>query len=85
MRKIFIVILIFILAPSIAYEQQNKIAVIGYYAGSNATDLDSFSIEKLTHIIFSFCHLKGNRLNVDRAIDSITIQKMVSLKKEIRI
>lgn len=80
MRKIFIVILIFILAPSIAYEQK-KIAVIGYYAGSNAADLDSFSIEKLTHIIFSFCHLKGNRLNVDRAIDSLTIQKMVLLKK----
>lgn len=55
--------------------------VIGYYAGKSAAQLDSFSIEKLTHIIFSFCHLKGNRLNVDGANDSATIQKMVSLKK----
>ena len=54
--------------------------VIGYYAGS-AEKLDSFQVEKLTHIIFSFCHLKENRLHVSRAADSVTIQRMVGLKK----
>jgi chitinase len=82
MQKLFIVILILILVPSLSFEQQNKFAVIGYYAGKNAAQLDSFSIEKLTHIIFSFCHLKGNRLNVNDALDSVTIQKMVSLKSK---
>jgi chitinase len=53
--------------------------VIAYYAGASQR-LDSFAVEKLTHIIFSFCHLKGNRLTVDRASDSVTISKMVSLK-----
>ncbi len=54
-------------------------AVIAYYAGNNAL-IDSFPVEKLTHIIFSFCHLKGNKLSVDNAKDTATIQKLVSLK-----
>lgn len=81
MQKIFLIILIFILVPLASYEQRNRIAVIGYYAGKSPAQLDSFSVEKLTHIIFSFCHLKGNRLNVNDAIDSATIQKMVLLKQ----
>lgn len=58
----------------------NDIAVIAYYSG-NASLIDSFEIEKLTHIIFSFCHLKNNRLSVDNANDTATIQKLVLLKK----
>src|SRR5215213_6396518 len=54
--------------------------VTAYYAG-NAAMADSFEAEKLTHIIYSFCHLKGNRLNVDNAKDTATIHKLVSLKK----
>ncbi len=54
-------------------------AVIGYYAGKNVL-LDSFATEKLTHIIFSFCHLKGNLLSVSNANDSAIIQHMVALK-----
>ena len=64
-----------------SFSQKNSepFAVIAYYAG-NAQRLDSFKVEKLTHIIFSFCHLKGNRLHVRRAADTLTIQKMVGLK-----
>ena len=36
----------------------------------------------LTHIIFSFTHLAGNSLHVDKAKDSVTIRKLVSLKKK---
>lgn len=57
----------------------NNFKVIAYYS-SNAGSIDSFPIEKLTHIIYSFCHLKGDRLNVDDKADSLTIQKLVSLK-----
>jgi chitinase len=56
-----------------------KMAVIGYYAGRN-TAVDSFETNKLTHIIFSFCHLKGNRLNVSNADDTLTIRRLVALK-----
>lgn len=55
-------------------------AVIAYYAG-RTTMVDSFEVEKLTHIIFSFCHLKGDSLSVSNARDSATILRMVQLKK----
>jgi len=77
---IFSVILQFLSTNLSAQPQQNKISVIAYYAG-DVKGIDVSSIKKLTHIIFSFCHLKGNRLNVDTALDSLMIQKMVSLKK----
>ena len=64
------------------FAQQNvskKIAVIAYYAGRTSM-IDSFEVEKLTHLIFCFCHLKGNALSVGNARDSATIQRMVALK-----
>ena len=57
-----------------------EFAVIAYYFG-RTTMIDSFEIEKLTHLIFCFCHLKGNRLMVNSARDSATILRMVALKK----
>ena len=59
---------------------KKSIAVIAYYAG-RTTMIDSFEVEKLTHIIFSFCHLKGDTLSVSNARDSATILRMVALKK----
>jgi chitinase len=72
--------LAFITTNSFSQKKEPPFVVIGYYAG-NAARLDSFRIEQLTHIIFSFCHLKGNRLDVSRARDTLTIQKMIELKK----
>jgi chitinase len=57
------------------------LAVIGYYAGRSSA-LDSFPTEKLTHIIFSFCHLKGNRFSVNNGNDSNTIRHMIALKEK---
>lgn len=65
-----------------SFSQQKKdIAVIGYFAGPS-TALDSFPIQKLTHLIFSFCHLKEGKLSVDNAMDTACIQKMVSFKQK---
>lgn len=55
--------------------------VLAYYSG-NSSGIDGYAVDKLSHIIFSFCHLKGNRLSVDNAKDSATIRKLVSLKKK---
>lgn len=57
----------------------HPMAVIAYYAG-HAEQVDSFAAEKLTHIIFSFCHLKGNELTINNAQDTLTIQRLVALK-----
>ena len=59
---------------------KQKIAVIAYYAG-DAQGVSAYPVEKLTHIIFSFCHLKGNKISVDSYKDTLTIRKLVSLKK----
>ena len=61
-------------------EDKKDVAVIAYYAGRTSM-IDSFQVEKLTHLIFSFCHLKGDSLWVSNARDSATILDMVDLKK----
>jgi chitinase len=88
MCKIFLKIIIpvfFLTACGLPASETKKekktadFAVIAYYSG-NSTLIDSFAVEKLTHIIFSFCHLKGNKLSIDNVEDTVTIQKLVSLK-----
>ena len=59
--KLILVTLIMLSAlPS--FTQKQDIAIIAYYTGGK--DADSFAVQKLTHIIFSFCHLKENKLSV---------------------
>ena len=77
---LMVVFLLFITFSAVAQNKKNNLAVIAYYAG-RPTMIDSFPVEKLTHIIFSFCHLKGDTLSVMNSRDSITINNMVALKK----
>ncbi|MCB0628714.1 MAG: glycoside hydrolase family 18 protein [Saprospiraceae bacterium] len=65
-------------APS---EKIKDLAVIAYYAG-NGQDLEKYKWESITHVIYSFCHLRGQELAVDNAKDSITIRNLVALKKQ---
>jgi chitinase len=59
----------------------NGQVIIAYYSG-DGKDIDRYPVEKLSHIIYSFCHLKGNRLHVGSTADSNAIKKLVSLKKK---
>ncbi len=61
-------------------QAQTRPTVTAYYAG-DAAQVDSFAAEQLTHIIYSFCHLKGARLHVDNAKDTATIQSLVRMKR----
>lgn len=72
---------IFVASTFAQPKKQKEIAVIGYYAG-NSQDIDQYPVDKLTHIIFSFLHLKGNILAVDNKNDSLTIKRLVELKKK---
>jgi chitinase len=63
-----------------AAAQRSNICVTAYYAGP-AERLDSFPVQSLTHLIFSFGHLKGNTLHIGNAADSACIKKMVSFKR----
>src|SRR5688572_5601808 len=55
-----------------------EMLVMAYYSGS-ASEIDKYEIEKLTHIIYSFVLLRGNKLHVSPAAGSI-LKKLVSLK-----
>lgn len=76
----FCISLLFIISFH-SFSQTNKPAVIAYYFG-NAARVDSFDMTKVTHVIYSFGHLKGNRLNIDNAKDTSTIQKLVAQKSK---
>jgi chitinase len=79
LKKIFI-ILFFIIESASA--QEKELAVIAYYSGRNTAEVEKFEIKNLTHIIFSFCYLRGNRLVVSSKSDGAMIRKLVSLKKK---
>ncbi|MBV9963497.1 MAG: glycoside hydrolase [Parafilimonas sp.] len=80
MKKIFALGCVLMSFIANAQTNHKKISVIAYYAG-DAKSVDAYPIEKLTHIIYSFCHLKNNKLNVDNANDTLTIQHLVELKQ----
>lgn len=87
LRLFFLFLLLFFLPGSLLaqpvknkLDKIKKMQVIAYYAGDPYA-MDSFPVEKLTQIIFSFCHLKGNRLNVSNAHDTTTIRNLVQQKK----
>ncbi len=75
-------ILVWFFSAPVSAQPKNNFVVAGYYSGNNLLQIDSFAVEKLTHLIFSFCHLKGSRLTVDNANDTAAIQKLVGLKKK---
>lgn len=66
----------FVFAPKPA-----PIEVIAYYSAGpeQVADIDP---KKMTDIIYSFGHLKGNRFAIDNARDSLTLKKLVALKKQ---
>jgi len=78
-RFISLFFFLIILANHSVGQNKKEISVIGYFAG-RSTALDSFPLQKLTHLIFSFCHLNGKRMSVSNAADTARIQKMVALK-----
>ena len=84
MKKSICLLLFLFVTTVFCFAQKNSINkninVIGYYAGRE-TMLDSFPLEKLTHLIFCFTHLKGNEISIGNKRDSATLEKMVLLKK----
>lgn len=61
------------------FAQDSTIRVIAYYSGGSE-NVVQYPVEKLTHIIYSFSHLKGNELDIGSEKSIATVQKMVELK-----
>lgn len=58
-----------------------SVKVIAYYMG-DGSDLGRYNVNQLTHIIYSFLHLKGNQLGFDSAKDQQAMRQLVALKKQ---
>jgi chitinase len=58
-----------------------RLAVIAYYAG-DATSFRPYQTQQLTHIIYSFLHLKGTALAFDKPQDQTTVAALVALKAQ---
>src|SRR5690349_11491890 len=78
--KLAILLLAGLITHEIVAQKDQDIAIIAYYS-AGPDQVDKLPAEKLTHIIFSFCHLSGNALTVSNGRDSLTIQKLNALKK----
>jgi chitinase len=79
-RCLVLLVTAFIFSAGISAQTAiKKTAVIAYYAGRSTT-IDSFDVRQLTHLIFSFGHLTKNRLTINNALDTLTIQNLVAQK-----
>lgn len=58
-----------------------ELAVVGYYTG-DGRDLARYDFDKLTHVIYSFVHLDGNRVAFDSADAVAAYRRLVALKKQ---
>ncbi len=78
--KRFLLLFCLLYSFTLVYSQQKSITVIAYYSGG-PEQVAQLPVEKLTHIIFSFGHLKGNQFDIGSKRDSSTIQNLVLQKK----
>ena len=80
LKTLTLAFLSLLMFPSFA-QKKKSIDVIAYYMGDDKT-IEQYDVTKLTHIIFSFSHLKDGKLSIDSARDSITIKNLVALKSK---
>jgi len=78
--KTLLLTLVIFAHPAFCQTNEKPFAVIAYYMG-DGSDISNYKTDQLTHIIFSFLHLKGNNLAVDSQEDSLAITRLVALKK----
>src|ERR1700751_4090322 len=79
-RIVFVLLITLSYHSRVVFAQKKNFVVFGYYAG-RPTMVDSFPVEKLTHICFSFTHLKGSAIAIGNPRDSLALLSCVALKK----
>ena len=61
--------------------EQKDMNIIAYYYG-DSVGFKSYPTEQLTHIIYSFLFLKGNKITFDKPHDSAAVAALVKLKEQ---
>jgi chitinase len=67
--------------PAAPARIQQEFRIIGYYKGSPG-DVPNYAYEKLTHVIFCFTQLEGNRIAFEDSAGERTLQLLVNEKKK---
>ena len=80
MKKL-ILLLLFVLLISCNNNIEIKPQVIAYYAGDEKS-IDEFDLKGVDQIIYSFLHLKKNKLAIDNKKDSLILINVVNQKKK---
>ena len=80
MKKL-ILLLLFVSLTSCNNNIEIKPQVIAYYAGDEKS-IDEFDLKGVDQIIYSFLHLKENKLAIDNKKDSLTLINVVNQKKK---
>ncbi len=71
----------FACTSAIPTARENERFAVTAYSFGRGRPVEHTPAGKLTHIIYSFLHLKGNALAIDRPGDSASIASLVSLKE----
>ena len=79
--QIFILLYLCTLHYLVKAQQDSVFKIVGFFKG-NIQDVDKYDFQKLTHVIFSFVHLKGNAIALDNVSDEATLKKLVALKSK---
>lgn len=61
--------------------EETEIEVIAYYSGGKDA-IDQYDLNGVSQLIYSFLHLKGNRLAIDNQADSLTLMHLTGLKSK---
>ena len=56
--------------------------VVMAYVFGDTGDIEKYPVHRLTHIIYSFLHLDGNELSIDKELQSGEIRQLVALKEK---
>ena len=75
------ILILSILIISCTNKTDFKPQVIAYYAGDEKS-IDEFNLKGVDQIIYSFLHLKGNKLAIDNEKDSVTLLNIVNQKNK---
>ncbi len=87
MTRVLAIIILFTIgcSPQSAKKQNEKepepFRVIGFYQGKGS-DIEKYEIDKLTHLIFCFTGLQGNKINFKNKEDEETLKHFTSLKAQ---
>ena len=78
-RLLYILLILFISCNK--SEKSNYNQVIAYYAG-DGDNIEEYNLNGVDQLIYSFLHLKGNKLAIDNEKDSITLLKITKQKNK---